>query len=203
MKLQLHGIDWVQFLLVCVGTAATWGIATRQVRAQSNVSAISQTSQELTLLFRESQADHSPKDGKSTDWAEVTLRDEARLARVKELYVTDQLQTGEDLDRAAMILQNSTAPEDYLLAHELCVVAISKGFDAKWLAAAAEDRFLTSIGRPQRFGTQYRSDGTGMHLLEVDSSVTDGLRRTLAVPSLADAKAYEAMLNGGKAKQDR
>jgi hypothetical protein len=50
-----------------------------------------------------------------------------------------------------------------LLAHEFCVVAIMKGKNDRetaWLAASAEDRFLMNIGRPQRFGTQFRSEGT-------------------------------------------
>jgi hypothetical protein len=47
-------------------------------------------------------------------------------------------------------------PDDYLLAHELCVVAIGKGEKrARWLAAASEDRFLMALKRPQRFATQY------------------------------------------------
>ena len=42
-----------------------------------------------------------------------------------------------------MILQHGGEPEDYLLAHELCVVAIGRGEErAKWLAAASEDRFI-------------------------------------------------------------
>ena len=47
-----------------------------------------------------------------------------------------------------MILQHGGGPEDYLLAHELCVVAIGRGEERKWLAAASEDRFLmTQLNR--------------------------------------------------------
>ena len=70
-----------------------------------------------------------------------------------------QLYTGADNYYAAMILQHGEKPEDYLLAHELCIVAISKReAKAKWLAAATEDRFLMMIGHPQRFATQFRAD---------------------------------------------
>lgn len=75
-----------------------------------------------------------------------------------------------------------------MLAHELCVVAISKGkLDAKWLAAASEDRFLMNIGRPQRFGTQYRADPVTApyKLYTVDAGVTDELRRAASAPPLA------------------
>jgi len=114
------------------------------------------------------------------------------------MVFTDRLQTGADCYHAAMILQHGDIAEDYLLAHELCVVAIVKGEDrARWLAAASEDRFLMNIGRPQRFGTQYRSEGVGgtVRLCEVEPGVTDELRSAMDVPSLKEAKAIEAELN--------
>lgn len=71
--------------------------------------------------------------------------DKARLTRVKQLYISNGIHTSADYYHAAMILQHGTVCEDYLLAHELCVVAISKGEErAKWLCAASEDRFLMS-----------------------------------------------------------
>ena len=43
-----------------------------------------------------------------------------------------------------------------LLAHVLAVAALAKGDDrGVWLSAAALDRYLQEIGRPQVFGTQY------------------------------------------------
>ena len=100
-----------------------------------------------------------------------------------------------------MILQHGDVAEDYLLAHEFCVVAISKGDKrAKWLAAASEDRFLMNIDRPQRFATQFRCDGPNceFHLYKLDAGVTDELRKVLDVPSLAEAKAREAKMNKEK-----
>jgi len=94
-----------------------------------------------------------------------------------------------------MILQHSDIADDYLLAHELCVAAISKEDKrGKWLAAASEDRFLMTIARPQRFATQFRCDGPNceFRLYKMDEGVTDELRRVLDVPSLAEAKAREA-----------
>jgi hypothetical protein len=77
------------------------------------------------------------------------------------------------------------------------VAAIIKGEgEAKWLAAASEDRFLMNIGRPQRFGTQYRNEGDGpIKLYKVDTAVTDELRRVMGAPTLAEAKAREAKMN--------
>jgi hypothetical protein len=152
---------------------------------------------ELARLMAEDQADRTPDDPKSIDWKIVGPRDAARLKRVKELYADNKLNTGADYYHAAMILQHSDAADDFLLAHELCIAAISKGdARAKWLAAASEDRFLMNIGRPQRFATQFRCDGPNceFHLYRLDETVTDELRKALDVPSLAEAKAREAKM---------
>src|SRR5258708_34282421 len=97
-----------------------------------------------------------------------------------------------------MVLQHSGKPGDFLLAHELCIVAIGKGEEqAKWLAAASEDRFLMNIGRPQRFGTQYRADKPNdpFRLYKVEDGVTDELRLAFKAPTLQKAKEREAQMN--------
>lgn len=194
----------ISFILVAL---APWLVVLRPsltlglVQAHAPTPQTTQTTknnEELARIFKEDQSDRMPKDGKAIDWKIVGPRDKARLARVKELYEQNGLQTGADYFYAAMILQHGEVPEDYLLAHELCVVAISKGeARAKWLAAASEDRFLMNIGRPQRFGTQYRSDGPKAPVLlyTMGAGVTDELRRAMEVPPLAEAKAREAEFN--------
>ena len=165
--------------------------------AQSPAKSKPKDNQELSRLMDEDQADRMPPSGKSIGWKVVSARDEARLKRVKEFYSQNQLQTGNDYFNAALILQHSNLPEDYLLAHELCVVAISMKRGIESLAAASEDRFLVSIGRSQRFGTQYKSEGPNQpyRLYKVESGVTDNLRRIMMVPSLAEARAREAEMN--------
>jgi hypothetical protein len=152
---------------------------------------------ELARLYDEDQGDRQPPGGKPIDWSVVGPRDRRREARVKELYEAGTLRTGKDFHRAAMVLQHASRPEDYLLAHEFCVVALAKGeTEARWLAAATEDRYLMNIGRPQRFGTQYRSAGPdpSVKLYEVGPGVTDALRRELAVPTLAEARRRERLM---------
>ncbi len=156
--------------------------------------------EELVRLYQEDQADRSPANAKDIEWAIVGPRDKARLERVKAVYTQNGLHTGADYYHAAMVLQHSEVFEDFLLAHEFCVVAISRGKndkDTRWLAAASEDRFLMNIGRPQRFATQYRADPSTapFRLYKVDDGVTDELRRALNVPSLAKAKAREVEMN--------
>jgi hypothetical protein len=107
--------------------------------------------------------------------------------------------TANDYDCAATVLQHGQVPEDFLLAHEFWVVAISKGKNDKdtlSLAAASEDRFLMNIGRPQRFATQLRSEGGGpIELYPVGPGVTDELRRLMIGHSLAEIKARVAEMN--------
>jgi hypothetical protein len=155
--------------------------------------------EELKRLCAEDQSDRTPPAGKSIDWAVVNPRDKARLRRVKEIYTQNLLQTANDYDCAATVLQHGEVPEDFLLAHEFWVVAISKGKndqDTLSMAAASEDRFLTKIGRPQRFGTQVHSMDNGpVELYPIDSSVPDGLRRVMIGHSLAEVKARVAEMN--------
>lgn len=137
---------------------------------------------ELKTICAEDQADRVPGSGKQIDWSIVGPRDAVRLARVKELYQTGKLSASSDYFNAALVLQHGSVPEDYLLAHELAIVAVRKGYQgaAAWLAAASEDRFLQSIGRKQRFGTQLTDP------IVVDGNVTDLLRNELSVPPLKE-----------------
>ena len=187
----------VMLFLVGINTCPT--LISRSVRAQASANQSLKDNEELKRLHDEDQSDRTPNDPSDVDWAIVSPRDKARLSRVKELYRQNRLQTASDYYHSAMILQHGDAPEDFLLAHEFCVLAIIKGKndkDAKWLAASSEDRFLMHIGRPQRFGTQFHSEGNGPYnLYTVDSGVTDETRREMGVHSLAEARAHEAELN--------
>ena len=138
---------------------------------------------ELKTLCDEDQADRLPEKGKAIDEDLARAHDARHLARVKAIYLDGKINTASDYYRAALVLQHGAAPEDNLLAHELAIVAVRKGYAAQaaWLVAASEDRFLQSIGRKQRFGTQLAEVP-----IVVDGSVTDRLRAEFSVPSLAE-----------------
>jgi hypothetical protein len=68
---------------------------------------------------------------------------------------------------------------------------------ARWLTAAAYDRWLMYQGKPQKYGTQYVHDGVRHRLWDVDPTTTDAERAAWKVPPLAEQlrKAEEATHN--------
>lgn len=174
--------------VVALAVVTLGAVAAAVVRAQSKSLT---DNAELTRMCQEDQDDRKP-GLRGIDWTVVKPRDDARLARTRELYASGALHTGADWFHAALILQHADEPDDYLLAHEMSVAAAVLGYEqAKWLVAAAEDRFLMKLGRKQRFGTQYEpAEESGKYrLAATDGQVTDALRAALGVNSLADAQA--------------
>lgn len=123
---------------------------------------------------------------------ELSKRDTARLARVKEILKEGSLSTATDFSNAGLIFQHGTTPEDYLVAHELAFCAWLLG-NASSLTALAEDRFLVNVKRLQRFGSQFsvqRGDNYFPSAVEEKglAVVTDALRQDYILPSLSEAK---------------
>ena len=183
------------FSVPCLAAEKKTGVARPKIVKDNN---------EAARLYAEDQSDRQPSDGKPIDGSVVGPRDELRRKRVMELYTAGELKTGIDYFHAAMIFQHGGKPEDYLLSHELSVAAVfMNGREraswlptAKWLAAASHDRFLVSIGRGQRFGTQLTKVADGPWILDkIDEGVSDELRKAWNVPSLAKAKESEAEHN--------
>jgi hypothetical protein len=65
---------------------------------------------------------------------------------------------------------------------------------ARWLAAAAYDRWCMYRGLPQKYGTQFVPDGKRYRLWDVEGETTDAERAQWEVPPLAAQHARaEAM----------
>jgi hypothetical protein len=167
------------------------------VRATDNRAAFLATvNEELLRIYEEDQADRSGK----IDWAGVGPRDEARRRRVLELLASGEVNSADDHFHAAMVLQHGSAPDDFNRAHELSLKAAELNPDhhsAKWLAAAARDRYLQSIGEPQIYGTQFRKiDGTWTLDPIDEAAVSDAERARWGVPPLDEARRRAARMNG-------
>ncbi len=152
---------------------------------------------ELIRIYREDQADRSGEPDQ-IDWLAVGPRDHARKARVAEILAAGGARTSDDYFSAAMVYQHGDSVEDFQRAHDLAAKAVEldpTNDTAKWLAAAAEDRYLMNLGKPQRYGTQFRKTNGKWELYQVDPSVTDEERARWGVPPLAEAKRRADEMN--------
>ena len=89
-----------------------------------------------------------------------------------------------------MVFQHGRSTEDIQRAHDLALKAVEidpTNVTAKWLAAAAKDRYLMRLGKPQLYGTQFRTVDDKWEVYQVDPSVTDEERHKWNVPPIAEA----------------
>lgn len=148
-------------------------------------------SAELEQLFKEDQADRMEQP---IDWEAVSQRDEARRARVLELLKAGQVETAQDHYHAAMVFQHGMDSADYERARDLALEAVrldSTFGAAKWLSAAAQDRYLHSVGKPQWYGTQFQmpAEADRWTIEPIDTAaVTDAEREALGVPTLKETR---------------
>ena len=121
-------------------------------------------------------------------------RDLERRRELQELIARGEVNTQNDLYRAAVIFLHGAEPKDFLTAHRLSVIASIQGHrNARWLAAASLDRFLMSIGLPQTYGTQFEhNEEDNRYQLRLpidDSSVLHFEKRFFGVPSVMERLA--------------
>jgi len=129
------------------------------------------------------------------EYLQMRERDRVRRQETAALIAENALEEGKDFFYAARIFQHGDTPEDALQAHQLALRAVEMGhLPARWLAAAAYDRWLMYQGKDQKFGTQYVSDGKRQRLWDVDPTTTDEERARWDVPPLKEQlrKAEEA-----------
>jgi hypothetical protein len=125
-------------------------------------------------------------------------RDANRRRRAAEILRSESSPAAEDYFHAAKLFQHGDTPDEAWQAHEWALRSAQMGHrQARWLAAAAYDRWCTYSGKPQKYGTQYVSDGRRQRLWDVDPATTDADRAGWDVPPLAEQlrKAEEATRN--------
>ncbi len=151
------------------------------------------TNQELKALY-----DEDINERNNIDWdnaspsqiADLRKKDRERRKKVFTLINEGRIESAQDYHHAALIFQHGESTNDYKKAHEFAKKALELGDEsAKWLFAATLDRYLISMGRPQRYGTQFKLNNKGeWELCEpIDPSVTDEERAKYNVPPLSQA----------------
>ena len=141
----------------------------------------------LTTRLRELFADdQAARQTNPIDWDALLVADAQRRREVLSHLVAGQIGRGESLYHAAFIFQHGACPEHFQLAHQLAEAALAAGFEqARWIYAATLDRYLLSIGQPQKYGTQFLVGANGQWVLRpYDPTTTDEERRRYNVPPL-------------------
>jgi hypothetical protein len=156
------------------------------------------SNRELAQLELDDQGDRSADN---VDWSVLGKRDFQRRTRVRQIISAGGAHTARDFYAAALVMQHGDGADDYKMAHDLAMQAVAldpKNKGWRWLAAAAEDRYLQCIGKPQIWGTQFRRNGsTSAWTLDPidENAVTDEERAKWNVPSLAESKRRLAETN--------
>lgn len=157
-------------------------------------------STQMAEIVAADQADR--KDDGHWDAQKVERADAERRAATASLLREGKLHTGHDFESAALVFQHGATSDDYLLAHVLAMVAVSKGQrSAAWISAATLDRYLQSMHQPQIFGTQFATRDKEPATQEPYNRglISDLLRREMTVPDLAaqDAQRRQYDLQRG------
>jgi TPR repeat protein len=120
------------------------------------------------------------------------------------MIAAGELQTAEDYFHAAQIFHHGDNINEFERAYALATKAAEMGHrPARWMAAAACDRWLIEQGQPQKYGTQYSDDGERLWLVDVDPATTDDERAAWDVPPLSEALRRAEEVNRKNADRAR
>ncbi len=145
----------------------------------------------LQEIFEADQKDRTKVYTTPAGMEELRFRDRERLRRVHEMMSMGQINTALDLYHAGVIYQHGSEPQEFLTAHRMANLSAMMGHrPARWLSAAALDRFLMSLGLSQVYGTQFEhnthENRYQLRLPIDDSRVLSFEKRFLDVPLVAD-----------------
>jgi hypothetical protein len=157
---------------------------------------VGESNPDMQRIYDEDQKPRQAANMSRADWATISKQDDERRTQVRGLLAKNALHSGKDFEQAAFIFQHGATPGDYLLAHTLAMIAVTRGnARALWIATATLDRYLKAIKQPQIYGTQFnKSKDTPWTQEPYDRMlISDELRRQLGVPSqAAQEKQLEA-----------
>lgn len=157
---------------------------------------------ELQKIYDADQSERENYDESKLD--ELIKNDSLRRVRVRQLLDANKVRTAHDYENAAMIFQHGADSVDYKLTITLMKKAIEiDSATNKWLLAAATDRYLLSVGKPQIYGTQFEMiDGRFWTQSNFDSlAITDKERILYSVPTLAEQKEQVRLMNLTKVEE--
>lgn len=140
--------------------------------------------EKLKLLFEEDQHDLRTMPSDRIE------RDRKRRNEVKFILKNGDPTAAIDFIHAAIIFQHGEGLEDWWQAYKLSVKAVELGFQPKWVAAVALDRWLLHQGKPLKYGNQVIPFGGVYRIPQLDPNTTDEERREWDVPSLIELFSF-------------
>ncbi|MBP0904808.1 tetratricopeptide repeat protein [Mariniflexile gromovii] len=156
---------------------------------------------ELIEIYKKDQLDRSGNYD-DVDWELLGKNDSLRRIRVIQLLDSNKVRTSLDYKNAAMIFQHGLDSTHYRMAVEFMKKSVDLDSTTnKWLLAAAIDRHLLSMDKPQIYGTQYYRKGPDApwESAEIDTTkISDYERLKYGVPTLAEQKERVKAMNRTK-----
>ncbi len=153
---------------------------------------------ELRSLYEADQAD---RQGTDIDWQKVDARDRTRRVRVAELAASGALRDSRDFLHAAMVYQHGEGADEIRQAMQWAQRSAEldpANKNARWLACAAEDRWLQRSGKSQIWGTQFVLPKPGAKWTQEPfdrTAKTDAERVAMSVPTLAESASTLDQMN--------
>lgn len=148
----------------------------------------------LEELYLADQKDREKVYSSASEVDALKERDRERRRTLVEMIGQGEVNTSNDLYRAAVLFLHGVEPKEFLTSHRLATIASINGHkQSRWLCAASLDRFLMSIGMPQVYGTQFEhSEDENRYQLRLpidDTTVLHFEKRFFAVPPVVERLA--------------
>lgn len=143
---------------------------------------------ELYALYQQDRQEHGRGLAAGTSaYDAMRARDRARRTAAEELLAGEAAPDPADYYHAAWLFNHGETPADAEKAYRLARRAADLGHaPARWLTAAAYDRWQMYQGKPQKYGTQIVPDGARYRVWDVDPDTTDEERAAWDVPPLLE-----------------
>lgn len=141
--------------------------------------------EKLKQLFEEDQHDLRTMPHDRID------RDRQRRNEVRCILDSEGAKVAIDFIHAAIIFQHGEVLEDWWQAYKLSVKAVELGFEPKWIAAVALDRWLLHQGKPLKYGNQLIPFCGVYRIPQIDHNTTDEERHKWDIPSLLELYSFQ------------
>ena len=132
--------------------------------------------QKLRKLYEQDQQDREKLSDRPNEKEcdRLGKRDALRRKEALRLINLEGLHDGWDYYHVAMLWHHGTNTKHYNLAHTYANKALKLGnHQAEWLTKASYDRWQLSIGKPQKYATQFKIHQGKKVLVEPKNRVID------------------------------